>query len=45
MSSLLNIADSSICIGVALLILFYSKDASIAFRVISEKNHSNSATK
>ncbi len=40
-----NIADSSICIGVALLILFYSKDASIAFRVISEKNHSNSATK
>ncbi len=40
-----NIADSSICIGVALLILFYSKDASIAFKVISEKNHSNSAIK
>ena len=30
-----NIADSSICIGVALLIIFYSKDASIAFKSIS----------
>ena len=29
-----NIADSSICIGVALLILFYSKDASVAFNAI-----------
>ncbi len=29
-----NIADSSICIGVALLILFYSKDASVAFKAI-----------
>ena len=29
-----NIADSSLCIGVALLILFYSKDASVAFNAI-----------
>lgn len=29
-----NIADSSICIGVALLILLYSKDASVAFNAI-----------
>lgn len=29
-----NIADSSICIGVFMIILFYSKDASIAFRKI-----------
>ena len=29
-----NIADASICIGVALLILFYSKDASVAFNAI-----------
>lgn len=32
-----NLADSSICVGVALLILFYSKDASIAFKHISER--------
>lgn len=29
-----NIADSSICIGVALLLIFYSKDASLAFKSI-----------
>lgn len=29
-----NIADSSICIGVALLLIFYSKDASLAFKAI-----------
>lgn len=32
-----NIADSSICIGVALLIFFYSNDASKAFAKISEQ--------
>lgn len=32
-----NIADSSICIGVALLIIFYSKDATVAFKAIGEK--------
>lgn len=32
-----NIADSSICIGVALLIFFYSNDASKAFNMIGEK--------
>lgn len=31
-----NIADSSICIGVALLIFFYSNDASRAFQYIGE---------
>lgn len=31
-----NIADSSICIGVALLIFFYSNDASKAFNMIGE---------
>lgn len=30
-----NVADSSICIGVFLLILFYSKDATIAFKSVS----------
>ncbi len=30
-----NLADSSICVGVALLILFYSKDASVAFKSLS----------
>lgn len=33
-----NIADSSICIGVALLIFFYSNDASVAFRHIGEQS-------
>ncbi|MDE6143463.1 MAG: lipoprotein signal peptidase [Muribaculaceae bacterium] len=32
-----NIADSSICIGVCLLIFFYSGDASKAFQYIGEK--------
>ena len=32
-----NIADASICIGVALLIFFYSNDASQAFNYISKK--------
>ena len=46
-----NIADSSICIGVALLIFFYSNDASKAFHYISETNrlrkeeHQKSRTK
>lgn len=31
-----NIADSSICVGVALLIIFYSTDASKAFNLIGE---------
>lgn len=30
-----NLADASICVGVALLILFYSKDISIAFNALS----------
>lgn len=33
-----NLADSAICIGVALLIFFYSKDASVALQVIGGKN-------
>ena len=33
-----NIADSSICIGVALLIIFYSNDASRAFHYIGESD-------
>lgn len=33
-----NIADSAICVGVALLIFFYSKDASLAFRVIGNED-------
>lgn len=32
-----NIADSSICVGVFLLILFYSKDASLAFQSLGKK--------
>lgn len=32
-----NIADASICIGVALMIFFYSTDASRAFQVVGEK--------
>lgn len=35
-----NIADSSICVGVFLIILFYSKDASVAFKHIgTEKSN------
>lgn len=33
-----NIADASICVGVALLILFYSSDASAAFNYLNKKN-------
>ncbi|MDE6339569.1 MAG: lipoprotein signal peptidase [Muribaculaceae bacterium] len=29
-----NLADSAICVGVALMLIFYSKDASIAFKSI-----------
>ena len=32
-----NIADASICVGVALLIIFYSSDASLAFNSFSKK--------
>lgn len=32
-----NLADASICVGVALLIFFYSKDATLAFREIADK--------
>lgn len=35
-----NIADASICVGVALLILFYSSDASRSFNYIAMKNKS-----
>ena len=34
-----NIADSAICVGVALLIFFYSKDAAKAFRMIGEEDN------
>ena len=36
-----NIADSSICIGVALLIIFYSNDASRAFHYIGDETEKN----
>lgn len=32
-----NIADSSICVGVFLLLIFYSKDASLAFQILGAK--------
>lgn len=32
-----NLADASICVGVALLILFYSRDFSLAFAAIGDK--------
>lgn len=32
-----NLADSSICVGVALLIFFYSKDISVAFREVFQE--------
>jgi signal peptidase II len=35
-----NIADASICVGVALLIFFYSSDASTAFHYIGEEGKS-----
>ncbi len=31
-----NIADASICVGVAMLLIFFSKDASLAFRAIGK---------
>lgn len=31
-----NIADASICVGVALLILFYSRDVNVALNILSE---------
>lgn len=39
-----NVADASICVGVALLIFFYSKDVTVAFRSIGE-NEENKDTK
>lgn len=33
-----NLADSAICVGVALMIIFYSKDAAIAFKSITDKD-------
>ncbi len=35
-----NIADSSICVGVFMLLIFYSKDASLAFSRLGSKNDS-----
>ncbi len=40
-----NIADASICIGVGLLIFFYSTDASKAFSLIGEKMNSKKNSK
>lgn len=39
-----NIADSSICVGVALLLLFYSSDCSRAFNAVFEKKSDKSST-
>lgn len=39
-----NVADASICIGVGLLILFYSVDASVAFNYISKKDLTSAAS-
>ncbi|MDE6083833.1 MAG: signal peptidase II, partial [Muribaculaceae bacterium] len=33
-----NIADSSICVGVAMLILFYSREASEAWKTLVVKD-------
>lgn len=38
-----NIADASICVGVALLILFYSRDFSLAFNSLSKNREDNTA--
>lgn len=38
-----NIADSSICVGVALLLLFYSTDCSKAFNTVFEKKTDTTA--
>lgn len=40
-----NIADSAICVGVALMLIFYSKDAGIAFRYIGKENRDNKIDK
>ena len=40
-----NIADASICVGVALLILFYSNDASRAFQYLGSDNRKGEARK
>ena len=40
-----NIADASICVGVCLLIFFYSSDASRAFNMIGKKELKDSETK
>ncbi len=40
-----NIADASICVGVALLILFYSRDFSLAFNLLGSKEKGNAAEK
>lgn len=40
-----NIADSAICIGVALLILFYSNDASRAFQFIGTQKEAKNDSK
>ena len=40
-----NIADASICVGVALLIIFYSSDASAAFNFIGKKTLTKEETK
>lgn len=41
-----NLADSSICVGVAMLLIFYSKDAGIAFKSIGfDKSEDKSAEK
>lgn len=34
-----NVADASICVGVALLLIFYSKDSSEAFAIVFDKKH------
>lgn len=34
-----NVADASICVGVALLLIFYSKDSSEAFATVFDKKH------
>lgn len=40
-----NIADASICVGVALLIIFFSKDLSIALAAVSDKRKNSKKIK
>ena len=40
-----NLADSAICVGVALLIFFYSKDASLAFKALGKEELKSSELK